>query len=102
MVEQVVIIKHIFNLSCSHLYFFVCFFFLFSFELCSAVFSFLYCNDMVCQQITVQTVKEHVNLVQSFAINLPLRCNQQLTIVIKTLAIVYIRTSLQSTVILIT
>jgi len=57
---------------------------------------------MVCQQITVQTVKEHVNIVQSFAINLPhtLRCNQQFTIVIKTLAIVYIRTSLQNTVIL--
>lgn len=27
------------------------------FVLCSAVFSFLYCNDVVCQQITVQTVK---------------------------------------------
>ena len=71
------------------------------FVLCSAVFSFLYRNDMVCQQITVQTVKSvNVNLVQSLAIKLPrtLRCNLHFTItVIKTLAIVYIRTSLQST-----
>ena len=42
----------------------------------------------------------NVNLVQSLAINLPhtLRCNLEFTIiVIRTLAIVYIRTSLQST-----
>ena len=32
------------------------FFFLF-FVLCSAVFSFQYCNDMDCQQMTIQTVK---------------------------------------------
>ena len=32
-------------------------FFVFFFMLCSAVFSFLYRNDMVCQQITVQTVQ---------------------------------------------
>jgi len=29
----------------------------FVFSLYSSVFSFLYCNDMVCQQITVQTLK---------------------------------------------
>jgi len=29
----------------------------FFFVLCSAIFSFLYRYDMVCQQITVQTVK---------------------------------------------
>lgn len=35
-------------------YFYLC---LFVFALRSAVFSFLYCNYMICQQITVQTVK---------------------------------------------
>ena len=42
----------------------------------------------------------NVNLVQSLAINLPhtLKCNLQFTIIVfKTLAIVYIRTSLQGT-----
>ena len=42
----------------------------------------------------------NVNLVQSLAINLPhtLRCNLQFTIIVfKTLAIVYIRLSLKST-----
>ena len=47
----------------------------------------------------------NVNLVQSLEINLPhtLRCNLQFTIIVfKTLAIVYIRTSLQSTLLLTT
>ena len=71
------------NFLCSHFYF--CFF------LCA-----MHCclflsvsHDMVCQQMTVQTVNE--NHGQSFAINLPhtLRCNLQFTtFVFKTLAIV--------------
>ena len=57
--------------------------FVFFFMLCSAVFSFLHRNDMVCQHITNSKIM-NVNLVQSLAINLPhtLRCNLQFTIII--------------------
>ena len=83
---------------CSHFYF--CFF-VFFFVLCSAVFFFSVSQwHGLSTNYSTNSKSVNVNLVQSLAINLPrtLRCNLQFTIiVIKTLAIVYIRTSLQST-----
>jgi len=79
MVEQVVIIKHI-----SHFYTCPAFFFsksvvftllYFFFVLCSAVFSFVYCNDMVLStNYSTNSKSVNVNFVQSLAIKLPLRC----------------------------
>ena len=97
MVEQVVIICQAYFYT--FLYTGIRLFFLFFFLNLSWIGKFRTTNYSTNSQSV------NVNLVKSLAINLPhtLRCNLQYTIIVfKTLAIVYIRTSLQYTVILTT